>query len=340
MKYLGKTVYLTTEGTYIHCEDSTITFEMTNGVKQSIAYNAINNIVIFYNTTLSTYLMYYCSKYNIVISYISSLGQYRGCFIGNNNGNVLLRKKQFEMLNTEKSLKYVQNLIGAKIYNSIWLLKYFAHHNEYKDDILKVVDTLQIGKSKVKTLLNIDEIRILEANMAMQYYSCFDKLLKVKDTHLLFEKRSKRPPLNACNALLSLLYTLTTTLCESALLVYGLDSECGFMHALRAGRHSLACDLVEEFRSCVVDRFVITILNRKEIEFTDFEDTTEGFKLTKDGKKKLFTKWEHYLNNTEINHKLYDKKLTLKLIIYEQAQLLAQYVREDISEYPPFLYIQ
>lgn len=135
----------------------------------------------------------------------------------------------------------------------------------------------------------------------------------------------------------SFFYTFATNFCCSALLYRDLDSECGYLHTLRSGRNSLACDLVEEFRACMVDRFVITIVNRQEVLSSDFESNTDGIKLTDNVRKKLLQKWEHYLDNTFVQHKPHDKKLSLQVLFYEQAQLLAQYIGGDIDCYPPFL---
>lgn len=337
MHNIGKTVYLLTEGTYIHCEDDAITFEMSDGRKQKLAYHVISEIIIFYNTTLSSYVMYQCSKHQIIVSYVSVYGNYRGSFIGGFTGNVLLRKKQFDMVDTDRAADYVRNLIGAKLYNSIWTLSYFGHHNDNKDAIKLVIDRLRKDIDALKTMTDITDMRLLEANAAADYFSVFDLLLKTDDEDMKFEKRSRRPPLNNTNALLSFFYTLAMNISGSALLCRGLDSECGYLHTLRSGRNSLACDLVEEFRACIVDRFVITVINRKEVVPSDFEHNNDGIRLTKDARKKLLQKWEQYLDTTFVQHRLYDKKLSLKTLFYEQAQLLAQYIREDISEYPPFL---
>ena len=334
---VGKTIYLLSEGIYVHCDDDTVTFEMKNGTKQSLAYHVISEIIIFYNTTLSSYIMYKCSEHKIIIHYISRNGYYMGCFSGRVTGNVLLTKKQFDMINSDKSVDYVRNLICCKIRNSIWVLNYFGHHSVDKDNIKIIVDRMRDYIVSLKKLDNIDDIRILEANAASAYFSAFDYLLKTDDSDMIFGSRSKRPALNNVNALLSFFYTFATSICTSALLCAGLNSECGYLHTLRSGRHSLACDLVEEFRACIVDRFVITIINRKEVVSSDFCHDPSGIRLTEDGRKKLLQKWEKYLDTTSVVHLLYNKNISLRVLFYEQAQFLAQYIRGDIDEYPAFL---
>lgn len=333
---IGKTVYLLSEGTYIHCDNETITFELKDGRKQSLAYHVVSEIIVFYNTTLSSYLMYQCSINKIIIHYVSHYGTYMGCFTGILTGNVLLLKKQFDMINTDRSIDYVRNLLCAKIKNSVWVLNYFGHHSNNREFIKSAVEQLRSKLVLLQDMSSIDDMRLLEAGAASVYFSVFDYLLKTDDELMWFYKRSRRPPLNNVNALLSFFYTFATSISASALLCRGLNSECGYLHTLRSGRHSLACDLVEEFRACVVDRFVITIINRKEVVSSDFYHDNAGIRLTDDARQKLLQKWESYLDTTTVVHHLYNKTFTLRVLFYEQAQLLAQYVRGDIDEYPPF----
>lgn len=340
MKIIGKTLYLTTERTYLHCDNYAIMVELASGVKQQIAYQIIADIIVMCDMVLSPYIIYQCSLHGISISYISPYGKFLGCFNGPKTGNVLLRYEQFKMIGSARGNEYVKNTLAAKIKNEMWLLRYTGHHSNFKSDIIPIIQFLKGQKVRLKTLENIDDMRILEANCASRYFSVFDKLIRTEDASMQFEKRTHHPSLNNTNALLSLLYTITTSYCTSALLTRGLDPECGYLHTLRSGRNSLACDLVEEFRSPIVDRFVITVINRKEIISSDFELLNDGICLTKDGKKKLFEKWDRYINTTEVVHQLYGKKMVLKFLIYEQAQLLAQYIRGDIEQYPAFIMVE
>lgn len=335
---IGKTVYCLTDGTYIHCDNDSIVFELSSGMKQKLAYHVISEIIIFHTTTLSTYVMDKCGQHNIIVHYISNYGYYKGSYFGRYSSNVILRKCQFDMISdNQKSLLYVRNLLCAKIKNSMWTLRYFGHHAADSEAIKITIGRLKSYIDKLKSTDCIDDLRILEANAASEYFSVFDDLLKVCDNDMQFERRSRRPPLNNINALLSFFYTLATSISDSALMCRGLDSECGYLHTLRSGRHSLACDFVEEFRSCIVDRFVITIVNRKEVVASDFVHDNDGIYLTDEAKRKLLQKWDNYLDTTFVVHPLYDKKLSLRLLFYEQAQYLAQYIRGDICDYPAFL---
>ncbi len=334
MYQVERTLFILTENVYIHCDNERIAVE-SNGKKYYLGFGTIESIIIFTDTTtLSVYTMHNCSEHKITIHYISKSGKYMGSFYGCESGNVLLRKLQFEMIDTEKASKYVKNLLAAKMKNSVWNLKYFGHHSEKKDEINKTCDQIIQIIKKLKNEADINNMRLMEATCARLYFSMFDYLIKIDD--MKFQERSRRPARNCFNALLSFFYTLMTSVCDSALLVRGLDAECGYLHTLRSGRHSLACDLVEEFRAYVVDKFVITIVNRKQVKASDFINENGKIILTDDARKKLIGIWDAYLNTTMVHHDLYNKDMSLKILVYEQAQLLAQYIRGDISEYPPF----
>lgn len=332
---VGNTFYIYSDNLYLHCRNGSI--EVYNkDTKEKIRhpFEGISDIIIFTDTVMSCDFVYACDAAHISVTCISPTGKTFGKFVGANTGNVVLRKSQFNMLDSEKELMFVQNLIGAKIHNQSWLLKYFANHNQYADCIKDKANSLDGIISKIQYANTVDAVRNLEASAAMVYFSAFDYLIKVEN--MKFEIRTRRPPLNRCNALLSYFYSIMTSLCTSALMSRGLDSECGYLHRLRSGRDSLACDLVEEFRACIVDRFVITIINRKEIQYDDFEDNESGIRMKTEPRRNILNKWNVFLKN-EVRHKLYDEKLALRTLPYEQALFLAQYIRGDIDKYPPFL---
>lgn len=337
MYHVGKTLFIVSEKVYISCDNATILVKNEHGQKYRFAYEILQQIVLFYeDTVLSVYVMNRCAEHAITIHYVSKYGRYLGSFLGYKNGNVMLRKAQFDMSNTEKSVAFVQNLLAAKIRNSIWLLRYFGHHSVYRDQLHSTVDKLKQCRDSLRQAKTMGELRLLEMNAAHMYFQEFDNLITVGDISMKFEKRSRRPPLNNVNALLSFFYTMLLVLCESAIVVRGMDVECGYLHTLRSGRASLACDLMEEFRACIVDRFVITLVNRKEVKSTDFYNDNGQIRICDDVRKKLLVKWDDFLNKTVVHHKLYDKDVSYKILVYEQAQYLAQYIRGDISEYPPF----
>ena len=211
--------------------------------------------------------------------------------------------------------------------------------DENADALYLVADRLKNHISKLPELEKIEDLRIAEANAASEYFSVFDNMLKHDDESMSFRKRTRRPPENNCNAIMSLLYTLFTGDCVAALAGNGLDVYKGYLHTVRAGRKSLACDLVEEFRACIVDKFIITMINRRQLTGNDFQKDAAGIKLKHASLQRVLQEWEKY-KAKEIVHPLYRKKYEQKVLPYLQAQLMAQYIRGDIPEYPPFIWKQ
>lgn len=182
----------------------------------------------------------------------------------------------------------------------------------------------------------MEEIVGIEGNCAQNYFSIFDKLITNKKVPFTFEFRSKRPPLDPINAVLSFVYTLSASEYASALETVGLDSYIGFCHALRSGRVSLAYDLVEEAR-CLAERFTLTLFNLQILSEKDFEKQISGAVwLNDDGRKKVLSRWQERKRNDMV-HPVLKQKIPIGLLPYVQSNLLAKYVRGDIEEYPPFL---
>lgn len=338
MRQINKILYILNDNTYLHCQVDAIVIEVNNEEKLRVPTNLIEQIIIFGNTTISSALLKLCNNNNITISYISVYDNFLGRFYGKTNGNIFLRKKQYDLLDTVDSINIARNIILGKVINSKNVLITASRDltdNIRKNNILNSIDKIEKSSNDLKYVDNIDSIRGIEGNIASIYFGTFDNMLKIDDELMLFEKRSKRPPENNCNALLSLLYTLFTTTITSALESFGLDSSCGYMHTLKSGRASLSLDLIEEFRAPIVDKFVITIINKKQITSKDFENKNEGITLKERSLKKVLNLWKDY-KETEINHPLYDQKIKIKMIPYIQAQLLAQTIRGDIEQYPPF----
>ena len=183
---------------------------------------------------------------------------------------------------------------------------------------------------------SIQEIIGIEGNCAQAYFSVFNKLIINSKDSMKFEMRSKRPPLDPINALLSFVYTLATYECAAGLETVGLDSYIGYCHKLRSGRNSLACDMVEEIR-CIVERFVISLVNLQIVNESDFEKTVTGAVLLNEkGRKTVLSRWQEK-KRTTIIHPYLKQKIPLGLLPYIQSNLLAKAVRGEIDEYPPFL---
>ena len=338
MRKLLNTIYITNEQTYLNLDGENLVCKLDGKEQLRIPFENIENIVCFNYVGCSPALMGKCVSKTIPINFISPQGKFLAKVCGETKGNVFLRVAQIDCFR-EKGLGLAQNTMAAKFSNTKQLIRRTLHDNpnlREDSEVKNVMGTLTAGIAKVYKAKNIEEVIGIEGNCARAYFSIFDKLITNTRVMFSFELRTKRPPLDPVNALLSFVYTLATAEFAAALETVGLDSYIGFCHALRSGRNSLGCDMVEEVR-CIVERFVITLLNLQVISERDFEKQVSGAVwLNDDGRKKVLTKWQEK-KRTDIMHPFLKQKISFGLLPYVQSNLLAKYIRGDIPEYPSYL---
>lgn len=336
MRRLLNTVYVTNEMSYLYLDGENIVCKVDDEIRLRIPFENVENIVCFNYMGCSPALMGKCVEKCIPINFVSPQGKFLAKVCGETKGNVFLRVQQIDKFR-ENGLFLSKNTMAAKFSNTRQVIKRTLHDNtELRDDyeLQHVMDTLLSKTNDVFSAETLEEVIGIEGNCAKLYFSIFDKLITNKN--FKFECRSKRPPLDPINAMLSFIYTLATNEFAASLETVGLDSYIGFCHSLRSGRNSLACDLVEEFR-CMIERFVITLVNLKIITYKDFEIQISGAVwLNDEGRKKVLTRWQEK-KRTDIVHPYLKQKIPFGLIPYVQSNLLAKYVRGDIDEYPCFL---
>jgi CRISPR-associated protein Cas1 len=277
-----------------------------------------------------------CAEKLIPICFISLQGRFLAKVTGEVHGNVFLRVQQIEVFRNN-SFKLAQNTVASKISNTVSLINRSRHDDgELHEDeaVLDALDSLRHAVDSVYSAESIEEVLGIEGNCAKIYFTIFDKLLKNDEFH--FAERSKRPPLDPVNAVLSFVYTLYTNEYASALETVGLDSYIGFYHALRSGRSSLACDMIEEVRA-VVERFMITLINLGILNLDDFETHISGaVYLNENGRKKVLVRWQDKKHD-DLLHPYLNQKIQFGLLPYVQSSLMAKYIRGEIDEYPCFL---
>lgn len=338
MRKLLNTIYITNEKMYLTLDGENLVCKLDGETKLRIPFENVENIVCFNYVGCSPALMGKCVSKTIPINFISPQGKFLAKVCGETKGNVFLRVAQIDMFR-ENRLLLAKNTMAAKFSNTRQLIRRTLHDNaQLREDqqIRRVMETLNTGIDKVFQAKTMEEIVGIEGNCAQNYFSVFDKLITNQKVPFTFEFRTKRPPLDPINALLSFVYTLLTSEFAAALETVGLDSYIGFCHALRSGRSSLACDLVEETR-CIAERFVITLLNLQIIGEKDFEKQISGAVwLNEEGRKKVLTRWQEK-KRTDIVHPYLKQKMPLGLLPYVQSNLLAKYVRGESENYPPFL---
>lgn len=339
MKKLGNVLYILTEGSYLYCQNDTIAVKVGDSEKVRIPAHTVESIICLQNTTVTTPFIGFCSKHGISLSFHTESGRFLGRVYGSTNGNVLLRKKQYDIMDTNEALEIVRNILIGKFANSRNVLLKSARNNTEQASFVLRQSADMISES-FKLLLNadnVDSMRGIEGSVASIYFSAFDNMLKTEDEKMTFEKRSRRPPENRVNALLSFVYMLLKNDVCSALESVGLDPAAGYLHSLRPGRESLALDIMEELRSPLCDRFVISIVNLKEIQSEDFIQVGSEIKLCDNAHRLIIDKWQKR-KKEEITHPFIKEKIPIGLIPYCQAMLLSRHLRGDLNTYPPFFW--
>ena len=338
MRKLLNTVYITNELAYLSLDGENLACKIDNEIMFRIPFDNVENIVCFNYIGCSPALMGKCVSKSIPINFVSPNGKFLAKICRETKGNVFLRVAQIDKFR-ETNLKLAQNTIAAKLYNTSQVIKRTLHDNadlREDEELLAVLEQLKDGIKKVYLANSIEGLVGIEGNCAKEYFSIFNKLLINKHNNFTFEYRSKRPPLDPINAVLSFVYTLYQTEYAAALETVGLDSYIGFCHKLRSGRSSLACDLLEESR-CIVERFTLTLFNLQMLKESDFTKQISGaVYLNEDGRKKVISKWQEK-KRTDMFHPMLKQKIQLGLLPYVQSNLLAKYVRGDLEEYPCFL---
>lgn len=342
MKRLLNTLYITTQGAYLHREGETVMVTLNGEVKLKIPVHTLQGIVCFGQVTMSPPLMGLCAERNVLVSFLSQNGRFLARVQGPVSGNVILRKEQYKRAEQEESaLKIARAIVISKINNCrVVLMRALREHPDIPNaKVLKESSDhlFEILKS-IGNISSLQSLRGIEGEATRKYFEVFDHLILSQKEDFVFRERNRRPPLDNVNALLSFLYTILEHDVSSALETVGLDPESGFFHTDRSGRRSLALDLMEEFRAYLVDRLVLSLINLKQISGDGFIKTETGAVLMNDDtRKKVLVSYQNR-KSEEITHPFLNEKIEIGLLPYAQALILARYLRGDINGYPPFMW--
>lgn len=342
MKQLLNTLYVTTEDIYLSLDGENV---VANREKQVIArypLHTLQNIVSFSYSGASPALMGACTERGIGLAFCTPRGRFLARVCGENTGNVLLRREQYRTADDPQgSCRIARNMIFGKLHNARWSIERTLRDHGMrveKEALSHASRELQSLLPPVAEVMEPDSLRGLEGVGAAAYFGVFDAMILNRKSEFFFHGRSRRPPLDRVNAMLSFAYSLLTHDCASALESVGLDAYVGFLHTDRPGRTSLALDLMEELRPCMADRFVLTLVNNRMVKPEDFQLQDSGaVLLTDDGRKAFLKAWQEKKRET-LTHPFLNEKLTWGMIPYIQALLLARCLRGDTEAYPPFLW--
>lgn len=305
-------------------------------------FHNLEDIVLFSYLGMSPKLIQKCMDYEIGICYLTPTGRFIARMRGQSKGNILMRRKQYRVADDEtESLDISKNIILAKIYNEKWTIERYIRQYENRIDtnyLRGISRYLTELLKRVGDVEDFEELRGIEGIAQVNYFSGFDEMILNQKDDFKFEGRSRRPPLNPLNAVLSYIYSILSNDVASALESVGLDAYAGFMHTDRPGRISLALDLVEEFRSPIADRFVLSLVNLGQIKKDDFLYEDSGaVTIKEDCRKRIIQLWQERKQNT-LTHPFLNEKVEWGLVPFCQAMLLARYLRGDLDGYPPFMW--
>lgn len=342
MRKFLNTLFVLSEDSYLALDGETVEVLSGEEKRGQFPLHTLENILCFSYKGASPALMGKCAREGINLCFLTPRGRFLARVCGENPGNVLLRRTQYRAADDEaRSCRIARSFIFGKVYNGRWSIE-----RTRRDHPLRV-DDAALGRASsqlagsLPSLLEVtalDDLRGIEGQTAVVYFGAFDGMILNQHDHFAFTGRSRRPPLDPINALLSFAYTLLANSCAGALESVGLDAYVGFLHRDRPGRTSLALDLMEELRPLFADRFALTLINNREIRPEHFSKQPGGAVWLNDEGRRLFlSAWQKRLAEP-ITHPYLKEKMARGLVPYAQALLLSRHLRGDLEDYPPFLW--
>lgn len=342
MKKLGNVLYVTTSEAFLSLDGETVLVKKDNEKAMRLPLHNLEAIVCFNYPGVSPALMGACADRDIGLTFLRPSGRFLARISGRVKGNLLLRKKQYQVAQDEciRTSIATSCLLGKIANQRVVIERVLRDHAMLVDvpALKEVSDFLKATLPAIRDANGLDTLRGLEGSAAKQYFRVFGRLILHQKEDFLFKERNRRPPRDNLNSLLSFFYTLLTYEVASALETVGLDPQVGFLHADRPGRPSLALDLMEELRPVFSDRLALTLVNRKQIKGSGFtRKESGGVLMDDDTRKKVITAWQDR-KQEEITHPFLKERIPFGLIPHIQAQLLVRHLRGDLDAYPPFFW--
>jgi len=343
MKKLLNTLYVTTEGAALRKEGENLVAEVDGVERARVPFHMLSSVVVFGGILVSPPLIQALAPIGVTIVLLDRAGRFQARIEGPVSGNVLLRRAQYRA--SDAPAPIVRAILSGKIANQRAVLqRALRDYGEAMDDTPRAALTAVVGRLALilrRVAYGQDEadaLRGAEGEAAQAYFSVFSHLLRSPDPEIRFEGRSRRPPRDAVNAVLSFLYTLLTHDCRSAAEGVGLDPAVGFLHRARPGRPSLALDLMEELRPILADRLALSLINRRQLQAADFDwQDGGGVLLTEAGRRTVLTAWQER-KKEDRRHPFLEETAPFGLVPHLQAQLLARHLRGDLDGYPPWIW--
>jgi CRISPR-associated protein Cas1 len=330
-----------TPQSYAHLDNNTVRIEVERETRLRVPLHHLGGLVCFGNVLVSPALMHRLADEGKSLVLLDEHGRFKARMEGSVSGNILLRQAQFRLADQPTlTLEIARAIVAGKLKNSRSVLMRGAREATDTDEaqtLTRIADNLAASLRSTKAALSVDELRGIEGEAARNYFSGLNLIVKpaMRETFQL-NGRTRRPPLDRFNAMISFMYELLMNDCRSALEAVGLDPQLGYLHAVRPGRASLALDLQEEFRSFWVDRLALTLINRGQIQASDFDAREGGAVMLNDtGRRAVLTAWQER-KQEELTHPLIEQKFPMALLPLVQARFMARTLRGEMESYLPF----
>ena len=341
MHQLLNTLYVTTPQAYVRLDHETLRVQVDGTTKLQVPLHHIGGLVCFGNVLVSPAVLHRCADDGRSVVFMSRQGRFKGRLEGPVSGNVLLRKAQHEAVNDpHRTLAIARHIVAGKIQNTRHINMRAAREAKTPEDATALTATaraLASALDRAAAAEGLDQLRGFEGEAARRHFQSFSCLIREDRDTFSLSGRSRRPPKDPTNALLSFLYALLLGGCVAAAEGVGLDPQMGFLHALRPGRPALGLDLMEELRSVVAERLVLTLINRRQISAAHFVTRPGGaVSLTDDGRREVIVAYQKR-KQEEVQHPVTEQQVPIGLIPHVQARLLARVLRGDMEDYLPFL---
>lgn len=341
MLELQNVLYVVTPGSVVRLEHDACRVEVDGEMRARFPLGSLAGIVAVGRVSITSSLLGRCAADGRSVVWLDRRGRFMARVEGRTRGNVLLRRAQHLALDdTDRTWRVARQMVAGKIQNSRLVLLRGARETTDPIEATRLAghaERLGVAIERLAQVGDLETLRGVEGDAARGYFDAFEAMVRVDRDAFAPDGRTRRPPRDRMNALLSFLYALLRSECASALEGVGLDPQVGYLHALRPGRPALALDLMEELRPVVADRLALTLVNRRQVQPDHFETLPGGaVYLTDDGRRAVITAYQRRKEET-VRHRVLRRSLPMGLVPHVQARLLARHLRGDLEDYPPFV---
>lgn len=333
------TLYLMTDGAYLHRDHQTLQVQVAQETKLAVPIHHLHSVAVFGQVMVSPGAMQLCAECGVAVTFLSATGRLVARVDAPASGNVLLRREQFRQADSpEACAKIAKQCVAGKLRNARTLLQRAVRESDVSDDVAcleRASADVAHGIRALESVTDLDVVRGHEGDAARAYFGAFSAMVRCQRETFAMKERTRRPPLDPLNALLSFVYALLLHDCTAALTAAGLDPSVGFLHADRPGRPSLSLDLMEEFRPLVADRLVLSLINRRQVDGNGFQTRDGGAVEMSDTTRRAVVEAYQSRKQEEVTHPLLEQKVRVAELPFLQAKLLARCLRGDLPAYPP-----